>query len=340
MAVRRRGSGIDTRSVLIGLLALVVLAGAVATLLALRSGGRRSDLPGPIDEEPAMGWRAVTPPAWTQSAVELGGVRFLHDGLLVGGLEVTRDGLAAVLPEGARIEATWVAATRWGQAEGYEVTVPLTEPNGAQILVQQLTEAEAQGEAGSATGGRRPEVHCVLKQGSRMVHLWTRENAGFPPQAAASAAVNLLASLEPVTSFDAGLAESGGPAVRLIRVAPATAGAEVSGTFDLQIVVTNGSDEPAVDVVASLGIEGAASPAVQPLPRRTETIGSLQPWQSVTLVAPSVKLPEGVPQGTAFRVHAEIVPAATEGTLPTGGGLELTVTAGPGDRGDTARNGE
>ena len=29
----------------------------------------------------------------------------------------------------------------------------------------------------------------MLKQGSRMVHLWTRENAGFPPQAAASAAI-------------------------------------------------------------------------------------------------------------------------------------------------------
>ena len=116
MAVRRRGSGIDTRSVLIGLLALVVLAGAVATLLALRSAEPPVGPAGAHRREPAMGWRAVTPTAWTQSAVSRG-MRFLHDGLLVGGLEVTGDGLAAVLPGGARIEATWVAATRWGQAE-------------------------------------------------------------------------------------------------------------------------------------------------------------------------------------------------------------------------------
>lgn len=356
MAMRRRGAGIDTRSVLIGLLALVVLAGAVAILLALRSGAGRTQQPTAPEEEPALDWRVSLPPGWAQSPIDAAGVRFLLDGLLAGGLEVLDvegGGFAAVIPEHARIEGTWVAATRWGQAVAYEVSVPLTEPDDTQALVMQLTGAAVDG-GGAEPGGRRPETHCILQQGSRAVHLWTRENAGFGPLAAGAAAVNLLASLEPADgsrqapTVPATPSEPTGPTVRLVRIAPATTAAEVSGAFDVQIVVTNGSDVPAVGTRASLGVESmGASPAVQLLPARVETIGSLAPGQSVMLVASAVKLPDGVANGTAFRAHAEIVPQAPapggsgSGVGSGSSGLELTITAAPaGQKNDTAGGGE
>ncbi len=346
---RRSGSGIDTRSALIGLLVLVVLAGAVATLLALRSGSRRSQLPEAAEAEPTLEWRVSIPHDWTQSAVGATSVRFLRDGLLVGGLEVSDGELTSMLPDGARIESTWVAATRWGQAVGYEVSVPLSEPAETDALVMQLTGAGVSGDVES--GGRRPETHCMLGNGTRTVHLWTRENVGFGPPAASAAAVSLLASLEPVAEDAAG--PPSGPVVRLIKVAPATADAEVSGPFDVQVVVTNGSVAPVVDTLASLGVESVATtPRVQPLPKRTETIARLQPGQSVTLVAPAVKLPEQVSSGAAFRVHAEVArPTPEQATLPQsgepgGGGrsggraggdeLELTITALPTGKGDNA----
>lgn len=283
-----KASRIDSRRILIGLVALVVVVAGVATLLALnlrKHGAGEPMLPG---NEASLGWQVTLPSGWRQVTAGPSSVRFLWEGLVVGGIDLLNfedgdDRGESHLPDNAVVMWSWRAVSMWGWARVYDIAVPIEIH--AEVSGLDGPFGLAPGDADQAP--MRPETHCIFTSGGIRLRLWTRENAGFPPSAAQSAASSLLASLRP-----SGQEPQSRVAVSLISVKPTSGKGNSDTSLDVEASVTNFTVEPAHDIQVSLVIAGNYG-AADLMPPRMETVTDLLPGQTVTLIATGVRPGKG-----------------------------------------------